>query len=44
MPPPQDARPRPRLSIVAPCYNEEAGLEDLEGPEPAGRLVKGEIS
>ncbi len=29
MPPPQDARPRPRLSIVAPCYNEEAGLEEF---------------
>ena len=29
MPPPQDARSRPRLSIVAPCYNEEAGLEEF---------------
>ncbi len=24
-----DARVRPRLSIVAPCYNEEAGLEEF---------------
>jgi polyisoprenyl-phosphate glycosyltransferase len=24
-----DARARPRLSIVAPCYNEEAGLEEF---------------
>jgi polyisoprenyl-phosphate glycosyltransferase len=29
MPPPQDARPHLRLSIVAPCYNEEAGLEEF---------------
>jgi len=27
--PPPDARPRPRLSIVAPCYNEEAGLAEF---------------
>jgi polyisoprenyl-phosphate glycosyltransferase len=26
---PLDARVRPRLSIVAPCYNEEAGLEQF---------------
>ena len=24
-----DARVSPRLSIVAPCYNEEAGLEEF---------------
>jgi polyisoprenyl-phosphate glycosyltransferase len=29
MPLPPDARARPRLSIVAPCYNEEAGLEEF---------------
>jgi glycosyltransferase involved in cell wall biosynthesis len=29
MPLPQDARARRRLSIVAPCYNEEAGLEEF---------------
>lgn len=29
MPLPQEARSRPRLSIVAPCYNEEAGLEEF---------------
>ncbi|HEX3503533.1 MAG TPA: glycosyltransferase family 2 protein [Xanthobacteraceae bacterium] len=26
---PQQARPRPRLSIVAPCYNEESGIEEF---------------
>ena len=29
MPVPLDARANPRLSIVAPCYNEEAGLEEF---------------
>jgi polyisoprenyl-phosphate glycosyltransferase len=29
MPLPPDGRARPRLSIVAPCYNEEAGLEEF---------------
>jgi len=29
VPLPQQAQPRPRLSIVAPCYNEEAGLEEF---------------
>ena len=29
MPGPSDARASPRLSIVAPCYNEEAGLEEF---------------
>jgi glycosyltransferase involved in cell wall biosynthesis len=29
MPLPPDARARPRLSVVAPCYNEEAGLEEF---------------
>jgi glycosyltransferase involved in cell wall biosynthesis len=29
MPLPPDARPRPRLSVVAPCYNEEAGLQEF---------------
>ena len=29
VPLPPDARARPRLSIVAPCYNEEAGLEEF---------------
>ncbi len=29
MPAPLDARACPRLSIVAPCYNEEAGLEEF---------------
>jgi glycosyltransferase involved in cell wall biosynthesis len=29
MPLPSDARPRPRLSVVAPCYNEEAGIEEF---------------
>jgi polyisoprenyl-phosphate glycosyltransferase len=29
MPLPPDARARPRLSIVAPCYNEEAGLKEF---------------
>ena len=35
MPVPLDARLSPRLSIVAPCYNEEGGLEGQ-----AGRLPK----
>ena len=26
---PLNARVSPRLSIVAPCYNEEAGLEEF---------------
>src|ERR1700726_1553850 len=29
MPVPLDVRASPRLSIVAPCYNEEAGLEEF---------------
>ncbi len=29
MPLSQQARPRPRLSVVAPCYNEEACLEEF---------------
>jgi dolichol-phosphate mannosyltransferase len=29
MPLSPDARPRPRLSVVAPCFNEEAGLEEF---------------
>ena len=29
MPLPQQARPRPRLSVVAPCFNEEAGLGEF---------------
>jgi glycosyltransferase involved in cell wall biosynthesis len=29
MPGPLDARANPRLSIVAPCYNEEEGLEEF---------------
>ena len=29
MPVPVDARANPRLSIVAPCYNEETGLEEF---------------
>ena len=29
MPVPTDKRSSPRLSIVAPCYNEEQGLEEF---------------